>query len=405
MEKKTIGAFIAVLRKAAGMTQRELAERLNVSDKSVSRWERDECAPDLSLIPVIAEIFDVTTDELLRGERKAAVNEPAETAEETSAYIREKSTKQFQNLLRIQQMRLKERSLITLGVTIGGYLTAMICNFAFLKSLLGFFLATAFYAAAVILEICFLRRSAVAEDDAFDLGKWLTYQNESVKTGTKYFFLVLVFFGATLPLLLLGGSHYGLEVGSYLILALLSTAVFSLLGILIYALAVKPYLIKKGALFLTEAEKEIQRKKHRLLKKTTIASACIAMVFIIAAAIISEIVPLFAERIRFDDYESFKEYIENPSIGNVHDDFLIETIKDADGNILCEYQWKNDEVVQFDASFDKNEDGLPIYVTTRSARIAAYNLADNLSALCCVIAVLQALIAMGIYITKARKYR
>ena len=69
MEKKTIGAFISALRRANGMTQRELGERLFVSDKTVSRWERDECTPDLSLIPVIADIFGVTSDELLRGER------------------------------------------------------------------------------------------------------------------------------------------------------------------------------------------------------------------------------------------------------------------------------------------------------------------------------------------------
>lgn len=45
MERKTIGSFIAALRKANGMTQKELADRLPVSDKAVSRWERDECAP------------------------------------------------------------------------------------------------------------------------------------------------------------------------------------------------------------------------------------------------------------------------------------------------------------------------------------------------------------------------
>ena len=66
MEKKTIGGFIAALRKANGMTQKDLAERLNVSDKTVSRWERDDGAPDLAAIPAIAEIFGVTCDELLR---------------------------------------------------------------------------------------------------------------------------------------------------------------------------------------------------------------------------------------------------------------------------------------------------------------------------------------------------
>ena len=70
MERKTIGGFIAALRRANGMTQRELADRLNVSDKTVSRWERDESAPELAAIPVIAEIFGVSCDELLRGERR-----------------------------------------------------------------------------------------------------------------------------------------------------------------------------------------------------------------------------------------------------------------------------------------------------------------------------------------------
>ena len=113
MEKKTIGAFIAVLRKANGMTQRELAEKLNVSDKAVSRWERDECAPALSLIPVIAEIFNITTDALLRGERKTQNAEEAEAPAEASVYIREKSNKQFQDLLRTKLMRLRERRMIS----------------------------------------------------------------------------------------------------------------------------------------------------------------------------------------------------------------------------------------------------------------------------------------------------
>ena len=72
VEKKTIGKFIQALRRAQGMTQRELADRLYVSDKTVSRWECDECTPELSLIPTIAEIFEITTDELLRGERRSA---------------------------------------------------------------------------------------------------------------------------------------------------------------------------------------------------------------------------------------------------------------------------------------------------------------------------------------------
>ncbi len=74
MQKKTLGSFLAELRKEKGITQRELAEFLNVSDKTVSHWERDENSPDLSVIPIIAEFFGVSCDELIKGERKTENN-------------------------------------------------------------------------------------------------------------------------------------------------------------------------------------------------------------------------------------------------------------------------------------------------------------------------------------------
>ena len=77
MTKKSIGQFIAALRKANGMTQQEVADRLNVSNKAVSRWERDECAPDISVIPALAEMLGVTCDELLKGERILSTTDEA----------------------------------------------------------------------------------------------------------------------------------------------------------------------------------------------------------------------------------------------------------------------------------------------------------------------------------------
>lgn len=69
MEKKTLGSFLSALRRAQGLTQQEVADRLAVSNKAVSRWERDEAMPDILLLPAIADLFGVTVDELLRGER------------------------------------------------------------------------------------------------------------------------------------------------------------------------------------------------------------------------------------------------------------------------------------------------------------------------------------------------
>ena len=57
MDRKSMGSFIAAMRKAKGMTQKDLAGLPHVSDKTVSRWETGDGTPDLALIPVLAEIF------------------------------------------------------------------------------------------------------------------------------------------------------------------------------------------------------------------------------------------------------------------------------------------------------------------------------------------------------------
>ena len=66
MERKSIGMLIAALRRANGLTQKQLADRLGVSDKAVSRWERDESLPDLTLLPVIADLFHITVGSAAR---------------------------------------------------------------------------------------------------------------------------------------------------------------------------------------------------------------------------------------------------------------------------------------------------------------------------------------------------
>ena len=94
MEKKTLGAFLAVLRKAQGMTQKELAQRVGVSDKTISHWERDESAPDISVLPILADIFGVTVDELLRGEKApsgAADDALSQKGEKQLRYLMEKN--------------------------------------------------------------------------------------------------------------------------------------------------------------------------------------------------------------------------------------------------------------------------------------------------------------------------
>lgn len=71
--KKTFGAMIAQLRKDNNMTQAELAEKMGVTDKAVSKWERDLSFPDVSSIPKLAEIFGVSVDTLMQVKRSTNV--------------------------------------------------------------------------------------------------------------------------------------------------------------------------------------------------------------------------------------------------------------------------------------------------------------------------------------------
>jgi len=66
MEKQTLGTTIALLRRQHNLTQAQLAEKMNVTDKAVSKWERDLSCPDIESLPHLAEILGVTVDELMQ---------------------------------------------------------------------------------------------------------------------------------------------------------------------------------------------------------------------------------------------------------------------------------------------------------------------------------------------------
>ncbi len=71
--KEIIARNIVDLRRKNGMTQLELAEKLNYTDKAVSKWERGESIPDVAVLKTIADLFGVTVDYLLTAEHKTTV--------------------------------------------------------------------------------------------------------------------------------------------------------------------------------------------------------------------------------------------------------------------------------------------------------------------------------------------
>ena len=90
MDANKTGAFIAMLRKEKEWTQAELAQRLHVTDKAVSKWERGLGLPDINTIEPLADVLGVTVLELMRGEKQIEEEPllPDEAVSETFAYVR-----------------------------------------------------------------------------------------------------------------------------------------------------------------------------------------------------------------------------------------------------------------------------------------------------------------------------
>ena len=83
MENENIGKLISKIRKEKGMTQKDLADKLNVTDRAVSKWERGLCCPDISLLKDLSSILDISISELICG-----VKNQDETVEKTIKFTK-----------------------------------------------------------------------------------------------------------------------------------------------------------------------------------------------------------------------------------------------------------------------------------------------------------------------------
>lgn len=145
MTSKSMGQFISALRRANGMTQQEVADRLNVSNKAVSRWERDACAPDISLIPALAEMMGVSCDELLKGGR---IMDAA--AEQKSA---PKVEKQLQQMVKSELSNLSLLMVLSMLFSISGYIFTLGVSYTVHSGIIGFMVMLAFGFGATSLAL------------------------------------------------------------------------------------------------------------------------------------------------------------------------------------------------------------------------------------------------------------
>lgn len=86
MDTKKIGAFLRSLRHEKGLTQEQLAEHFNISNRTISRWETGSNMPDISIITELADFYEIDIRELLDGERRLPDKAPEDTLQKVIDY-------------------------------------------------------------------------------------------------------------------------------------------------------------------------------------------------------------------------------------------------------------------------------------------------------------------------------
>ena len=103
MDQIKIGSFLKELRNEKGLTQGQLAEQLNVSNRSVSRWETGSTLPDISILVELAEFYEVDIKEIIDGERKSEImkEEMRDTLVKVAEYTNEDKKMQYYKMRKI----------------------------------------------------------------------------------------------------------------------------------------------------------------------------------------------------------------------------------------------------------------------------------------------------------------
>lgn len=104
MDREKTGALIAATRKERGLTQKELAERLHISDRAVSKWERGVGFPDVSLLEPLADALGLSVISLLHGERMDADGVSDQQVRDALRIVSEEVKKKFRKLLRVVKL-------------------------------------------------------------------------------------------------------------------------------------------------------------------------------------------------------------------------------------------------------------------------------------------------------------
>ncbi len=269
MEQKTIGKFLSALRKANGYTQQQVAEILGVSNKTISKWECDDGYPEITMLSTIAKLYDVSVDEILRGER---------AERDASESLNSKTEERTKLLLEKTRLRLKNCSAISVPLGVGAVILSYIaCDNSSLLTWIGRFLSIIMLTLSIIIAV-------IGRNNTLPIVKSLNTDEENLKTVKSQInllfsaelFFGLAVIGATIINIVMeiiidpwAGLFYS---GIFIILSLIISAI-------VYGVKSKKKKVKPGV--------EVQRLLQKIVKVTALLIAVTILVTSVSIVVIA----------------------------------------------------------------------------------------------------------------------
>lgn len=303
MNNKTLGQFIAENRKEKGLTQRELSEMLQVSDKTISHWERDESSPDITILPELSAIFGITVDELLKREKNPPLCAEVITSQsENSMKESENSEKPHREITAEERFR-RYRLLSFIGTFFGALaLISVISSGTFLMDFFGYYssldIARTFPLLGALRNIVFSLIASVASRIYFShifIPKEESDDNIYIYKANRLFTFNLYLIFAVITF----GVAALIDIPYITLFAL--TALFTVIGIV----AIDSLLKAKGFL---------KPKNEKLFRLRLITIIVAAALILLGGGFwgFAEIWTPSPKEIVFDNIDEFVEYMETP---------------------------------------------------------------------------------------------
>ncbi len=299
--KQNLGEFIAQLRKEKGLTQRELAEHLNVTDKTVSHWERGESSPDISALPILADVFGITVDELLRSELKQQTYTSPQFIPQTPV---DKTPTNYRNF---KISNIVTAAISVISVILGVGVKYLLAHFVFTQSanMVAFFITLAGIFVSLVLTVIFniVFRNKL-NPDSDDFGKY-RFASNRISSLNAYFGLI------SLSLIPCFMRKHGF--------------IFTVIALAV--ILVTEFILNKKNVLSTEKAFESKLKESVYLLRRACAVLCTALIILGGGVhfFFSGVYYPSPKNIVFTSGEEFKAYMETP-MDKPDDAYLVDGV-------------------------------------------------------------------------------